>query len=97
MKIVIGAALAAALGSSAAYAQSHNPAVKDPTVATTRNAAKGHNSFTEDQARGRIAKAGYTNIGTLTQNENGVWQGKAMRHGKPVTVALDYKGNVTVH
>lgn len=97
MKFAIGAAAAAALLSSFAGAQSHNPAVKDPTVQTTTHTAKGHNSFTEDQARGRIAKAGYTKIGKLTQNENGVWQGSAMKNGKSVMVALDYKGNVTVH
>ena len=97
MKVALTAAAAAALMSFAAGAQSHNPAVKDPTAHTTKTAAKGHNSFTEDQARGRIAKAGYTHIGKLVQNENGVWQGKAMKAGKPLTVALDYKGNVTVH
>ncbi|WP_395332103.1 hypothetical protein WBP06_04070 [Novosphingobium sp. BL-8H] len=97
MKHTLTAAALVALASFSASAQSHNPAVKDPSVATTNATAKGHNSFTESQARGRLAKAGYTNIGPLAQNENGVWQGKATKGGKTVTVALDYKGNITVH
>lgn len=76
---------------------SHNPAVKDPTAHTAPMAAKGRNSFTEAQAQGRIAKAGYANVGKLTKNANGVWQGTAMKDGAKVTVGLDYKGNVTVH
>jgi hypothetical protein len=31
------------------------------------------------------------------KNENGVWQGTATKDGAQVTVALDYKGNVTTH
>ena len=100
MKAVLIAAAAAALA-TAASAQSdmgsHNPAMKDPTVRTAPAAAKGRNSFTEAQAKGRIAKAGYTNIGKLTKNDNGVWQGTATKGGAQVMVALDYKGNVTVH
>ncbi|TCM14402.1 hypothetical protein EDF56_11347 [Novosphingobium sp. PhB165] len=97
MKTALITASAAIIVASGATAQSHNPAVKDPTVETATHAAKGHNSFTEDQARGRIEKAGYTNVGKLVQNENGLWQGMAEKDGKPVRVALDYKGNVTVH
>ena len=96
MKVVL-ATLAFALTSSAAYAQSDNAALKDPTVVTADAAAKGHNSFTEAQARERIAKAGYTNIGKLVQNENGLWQATAVKDGKAVSVALDYKGNITVY
>lgn len=97
---IIVAALASTLA-TAAFAQadtgSHNPAVKNATVHTTSMAAKGSNSFTESQARGRIAKDGYTNVSKLAKNANGVWQGTAMKGGAKVNVALDYKGNVTVH
>ncbi len=97
---IIGAALATGFA-TAAFAQadtgSHNPAVKNPTVHTTAMAAKGRNSFTESQARGRIAKDGYTGVSKLMKNANGVWQGTAMKGGAKVNVALDYKGNVTVH
>ena len=97
----IMAAIMAASAASGAFAQadtgSHNPAVKDPTVRTAAVAAKGHNSFTEGQARDRIAKDGFTNVSKLTKNANGVWQGKATKGGVTVNVALDYKGNVTTH
>ncbi|MGI4731373.1 MAG: hypothetical protein ACRYFW_06470 [Janthinobacterium lividum] len=99
-KQIIAAAAAATLATGA-FAQadtgSHNPAVKNATPHTTAMAAKGRNSFTQGQARDRIAKAGYANVGTLAKNANGVWQGTATKGGAKVNVALDYKGNVTVH
>lgn len=98
-KHIIAAALAATMATGA-FAQtssgSHNPAVKHPTAHNTAAPAKGHNSFTESQAKGRLAKAGYTNIGKLTKNDNGVWQGTATKGGASVNVGLDYKGNVSV-
>lgn len=94
MKLPIIGAMAAALLSSAAYADSHNPAVKSSKPVATHVAAKGHNSFTEAQARGRIEKAGYTDVGKLTKNRNGIWQGSASKGGQKVNIGLDYKGNV---
>ena len=101
MRIQFIIAAAAATMATGAFAQadtgSHNPAVKNPTAHTTAMAAKGRNSFTEAQAQGRIAKAGYANVSKLAKNANGVWQGTATKGGAKVNVALDYKGNVTVH
>ena len=54
----------------------------------------GANSFTEGQARSRIEAAGFTNLGELTKDENGIWRGRAMRGGQQVEVGLDYRGNV---
>jgi hypothetical protein len=76
-------------------AENHNP-----SVATTSNAndtsapAKGSNSFTEGQAKGRITDRGYTNVAELKKDEDGVWRGSAQHNGQPVQVWLDYKGNV---
>jgi hypothetical protein len=91
---------AASLLASAAFAQdaqtgSHNPAIKDSSVHKVATPAVGHSSFTESQAKGRIAKAGYTGVGDLTKTDEGVWQGPAMKGSKKVTVSLDYKGNIT--
>ncbi len=101
MRLQIIIAAAAATMATGAFAQadtgSHNPAVKNATVHTTAMAAKGRNSFTQSQAQGRIAKAGYTDVSKLAKNPNGVWQGTAMKDGAKVNVALDYKGNVTTH
>lgn len=101
MRLQMILATAAAVTASGALAQadtgSHNPALKSPAPHTTVMAARGHNSFTEAQARGRIAKAGYADVGPLTKNANGVWQGAATKAGAKVNAALDYKGDVTVH
>lgn len=101
MRITFLVAALATTMATGAFAQadtgSHNPIVKQPMVHTTEMAAKGRNSFTQSQARGRIEKAGYSDVGGLAKNKNGVWQGMAMKDGAKVAVALDYKGNVTVH
>lgn len=96
MKSRLIALVASLAVTSAAYAGSHNPAVKDPTATATGIAAKGRNSFTEAQARGRIEKAGYTDVTKLVKNPNGVWQGSATKDGKSVLLGLDYKGNVII-
>jgi len=55
--------------------------------------AKGANSFTEEQAKGRLANNGFTDISTLTKDENGVWRGRATKGSKTGDVWLDYRGN----
>lgn len=64
-----------------------------PTTGETTQ-TPGANSFTEAQARGAIEKAGYTGVGPLTQNEQGIWSGKAMKDGAETSVSVDYKGAV---
>ena len=103
-RYLIAAAAASTMLASGAMAQhqqvaphqqgSHNPALKDPSPHQLAQPAHGRNSFTEDQARGRFAKAGYSRIGKLNKDGNGVWRGFAYRGGKRVSVGLDYKGNV---
>jgi len=93
------AAAAAALFATGASAQSgqhgsHNPVVKDQAPHRIGAPARGANSFTYDQARGRFAKAGYTRLSKLTKTD-GLWRGTGVRHGKRVNVMLDYKGNIT--
>jgi putative membrane protein len=56
--------------------------------------AKGANSFTEGQARSRIAGAGFGNVTALTKDENGVWRGHAEHEGRTVDVGFDYKGQI---
>jgi hypothetical protein len=57
--------------------------------------ASASNSFTESQAKGHIEKAGYGNVAGLTKTPDGLWTGTATKDGKPVTVAVDFKGAVT--
>ena len=55
---------------------------------------KGANSFTESQAKDRALAAGFTSVSSLVKDGGGIWRGTAMKDGKSVKVAVDYKGNV---
>jgi hypothetical protein len=72
-----------------------NPALKHMDVKMTKAPAQGANSFTEAQARSRISMAGYSHVSDLKKDNDGLWQGKAMKNGKPLRIALDYKGDVS--
>ena len=93
-------AAAAFLVSGAAYAQA--PAAKDgPGNNAVNNEQKnsdapvaGRNSFTEGQAKSAVEKAGYSDVGELKKDDNGVWRGKASRDGSSAAVSVDFQGNV---
>ena len=55
---------------------------------------KGANSFTEAQAKARVASAGFTDVTDLKKDGDGIWRGTAMRAGKQQQVGFDYKGNI---
>ena len=102
MKHFIIAATAAVLVTTGAAAKTstttdHNPAIKDSAPAKAPMAAEGRNSFTESQARSRLTKAGYTGVGALAKDKDGVWRGTATKGGAQVQVGLDYKGNVVTN
>lgn len=79
---------------SAAEGPVNAPVDTTPTTGET-TLTPGANSFTEGQAREAMEKAGYTDIGRLTQNEQGVWQAEGMKAGTKAMVSVDYKGAVT--
>ena len=54
----------------------------------------GSNSFTEAQARDRAVAWTVTEISALVLDDQGIWRGTGMAAGKPVSIAIDYKGNV---
>jgi len=54
----------------------------------------GANSFTEGQAKDRMEEAGFTQVSNLKKDDNGIWRASAMKDGKQVSVALDFRGNV---
>ena len=71
----------------------------EPPVATAPSTdpnapLAGANSFTENQAKERIEKAGFTQVSGLKKDDNGIWRGSAMMGGAKTNVALDYRGNV---
>jgi len=71
-----------------------NVAFKSPDQIGPGPLAQGQNSFTRDEARSRIEQAGYSRVEGLIQDAQGLWHARAMRDGRPVNVALDYKGDV---
>ena len=86
----VTAASAAILVATTAYAQT----TTSPAAPTATAPMAGANSFTEAQAKDRIEKAGYTGVGALTKDADGVWHSTAMKGGSQVNVNLDFKGNV---
>jgi len=87
-------ATAAYAAPEAAQPGPNNAAVKDPNANLSGAPVKGANSFTADQARSRIAAKGYSHISALYKDADGVWRGKARRHGHTVAVSVDFEGNV---
>ena len=84
----------------ATLAQTAHPGDHNPAVATTTNSndspipASGSNSFTEGQAKSRMADRGYANVADLHKDNEGVWRGIAQREGQSIKVWMDYKGNI---
>ena len=94
-------ALLSVMGS--AIAQNQNPpanqgpgnnAINTNSTNNSNTPVAGRNSFTEGQAKSRLESNGFSNVGELKKDDNGVWRGKAMKDGKSVDVSLDFQGNV---
>jgi hypothetical protein len=92
----------ALIGTARAQTPPANNSTTPPAVATgngdSNTAAApvaGKNSFTEAQARKRLQKHGYHQVGTLTLDDSQVWRGTATKAGKKVDVSVDYQGNIT--
>lgn len=71
-------------------------AIAQTTPKTTDQAAPmaGANSFTENQAKDRIEKAGFTEVTGLRKDDQGIWRANAKQGDKQVHVSLDFRGNV---
>ena len=69
-------------------------AVNSPGQNNSDKPVEGRNSFTEDQAKGRIEAAGYTDVSDLKKDDAGVWRGKGSKGGSVKDVSLDFQGNV---
>ena len=99
-KVIPAAAIAIIAAAAAAQAQTQT-APADPSANTAVNAAAapeaGANSFTEGQARSRLEANGYSAITGLIKDSQGIWRGKAMKDGKTMDVALDFKGIIAAN
>lgn len=93
---LVGASAVSAFAQTkpAANPDGSKPAIATPESKNTTAPVEGANSFTEDQAKERLEKAGYSNVTNLKKAESGIWTASAMKSGMPVSVALDYQGNV---
>lgn len=99
MKLTLIAVALVSAFSLHAVAQTADPDGETPAIVTpdSNNATapvEGENSFTEAQAKDRIADAGYTDVSMLKLDDKGVWRGTAMKDGRSIPVGLDYQGNV---
>ena len=93
MRMIVAAIAIMVGGMAGAAAQT--PAGRLSTVESVGAPAAGANSFTENQARARIEMRGFSEVGPLVKNGDGVWQGAATKDGKKMHVSLDFKGDVT--
>ena len=63
----------------------------------------GANSFTQAQAKSHIEAKGYSNVSAPKKDNKGIWRATAIKNGNadknslPVTVSLDYQGNVVAN
>jgi hypothetical protein len=71
-----------------------NPAVTTPSTPSAATPAPGANSFTEAQAKTRLENQGFTAVGGLTKDKDGIWRGMATKGGRTANVGVDYQGNV---
>jgi hypothetical protein len=87
--------VAGAAGAQAQPAQSGpgNNAINSDQNNSNKPVA-GRNSYTEGQAKSKIEDAGYTNVGELEKDDNGVWRGRASKGGTSTNVSVDFQGNV---
>lgn len=67
-----------------------------PEAATRADAPleEGRTSFSEAQARSRMEQAGFSQVGDLRLEENGIWRAMARREGRLHRIGLDYRGTV---
>ena len=72
----------------------NNNAINSSAKNNSDKPVAGRNSFTEGQAKSKIEDAGYTNVGELKKDDNGVWRGKASKGGSSTNVSVDFQGNV---
>jgi hypothetical protein len=95
--ISVSALSASAQTAPAANSNGDTPAVATPDTKNPTAPVEGANSFTESQAKDRIEQAGYTEVKDLKKDDKGVWNATGTKDGKPVSIALDYQGNIVAN
>lgn len=93
-KLLVATMIASAISLSALTQTPTTSPVPSPAQPDTSAPLPGANSFTEAQAKSRLESNGYTQIGTLQKDGNGVWMGSATHANAKVSVSVDYRGNI---
>lgn len=88
------ATTAPATSAPASSTDGNTPAVATPETANPTAPVEGANSFTQEQAKTRIEKAGYTDVKDLKKDDKGIWMAAGMKDGKAVMISMDYQGNI---
>lgn len=70
------------------------PAIASPEIVNSVELVAGANSYTEEQAKGRLEEAGFTSVADLVLNQDGFWTGSAFFDGRELHVKMDYQGNI---
>jgi hypothetical protein len=91
---IIAPMLALSAGIAAAQPSTTSPLPAPRPDVDMTQPLPGANSFTENQVRERLTNAGFSSVGELRKDDQGIWRGAAMRNGAHVNVAVDYRGNV---
>lgn len=65
-------------------------APSSPPAASQASAA----GMTEPQARMHAMNGGYSNVSTLTKNEDGTWRGNGSKGGRTVDFVVDPQGKI---
>ena len=87
-------ASAAAAQNPPAQSGPNNNAINSSDQNNSDKPVAGRNSFTEGQAKSKIEDAGYSNVGELKKDDNGIWRAKASKGGSSTNVSVDFQGNV---
>jgi uncharacterized protein YqjF (DUF2071 family) len=85
---------AAALAQEGDTTGSIAPPVVTPDDSSANVPIPDTKSFTESQVRERLAAAGYTGIGYLDLDSDGVWRTTAMKEDTLVSLGVDDQGNI---
>src|SRR4051812_13556357 len=91
MALVFSAFLAISEGPAGKGPASH---MSPPDEVESGAPLKGANSLTEKGAEKRAQARGFSDIRNLKKDADGIWRGRATEQGKPVDIAIDYRGNV---
>ena len=66
------------------------------TVPARREPGAGRQQLHRGTGQILARRGGYTDVSGLAQSEDGIWRGHARRNGTTVSVAVDYKGTISV-